>query len=72
MYVEKKDADKFEDATITRLVKADHTGEAKPRYIYANDAIQDRCGCGTSFAFEKKKPKFDFTKLQYLKKDFPK
>lgn len=67
IYVEKKDFDKFENATITRLVKADHTGEAKARYIYSNDAIQDRCGCGTSFAFEKKKPKFDFTKLKSLK-----
>ena len=57
VFVEKKDFEKFQDATITRLVKADHTGEAKPRYIYSNEAILDRCGCGTSFSFEKKKPK---------------
>lgn len=67
VYVEKKDSEKFEHATITALVKADHTGEAKARYIYSNDTVVERCGCGTSFAFEKKKPKFDFTKLKSLK-----
>lgn len=72
IYVEKKDKEKFENATVTRLVKADHTGEAKPRYIYSDESVEDRCGCGTSFAFEKKKPKFDFTKLKFLKQDFKK
>jgi hypothetical protein len=70
IYVEKKDAHHFENATITGIIKADHTGEAKARYVYSSDEVQDRCGCGTSFAFEKKKPKFDFTKLKFLKKDF--
>ena len=70
VFIEKKDVEMFEGATITRLVKADHTGEAQARYIFTNEKIEDRCGCGTSFAFEKKKPKFDFTKLKYLKKDF--
>ena len=72
IYVEKQDFEKFEFATITRLVKADHTGEAKPRYIYTNDAILDRCGCGTSFSFEKKKPKINLAKLKTLKIDIKK
>lgn len=67
IYIEKKDEDKFHNATITRVMKADHTWEAKARYIYSNEAVLERCWCGTSFAFEKKKPKFDFTKLKYLK-----
>jgi Fe-S cluster assembly iron-binding protein IscA len=72
IYVEKQDSEKFEFATITRLVKADHTGEAKPRYIYTNEAILDRCGCGTSFSFEKKKPKINLEKLKTLKIDIKK
>lgn len=72
LFIEEKDRDKFEFATITRLVKADHTWEAKPRYIYTNDAILDRCGCGTSFSFEKKKPKINLEKLKTLKIDIKK
>jgi Fe-S cluster assembly iron-binding protein IscA len=72
IFIESKDREKFEFATITRLVKADHTGEAKPRYIYTNEAILDRCGCGTSFSFEKKKPKINLEKLKTLKIDIKK
>jgi Fe-S cluster assembly iron-binding protein IscA len=72
IYVEKADVEKFESASITRLVKADHTGEAKIRYIYTNEAILDRCGCGTSFSFEKKQPKINLAKLKTLKIDIQK
>lgn len=67
IYVETKDKKNFENARITKVVKADHTGKEKIRYIYTSDDVEDRCGCGTSFAFEKKKPKIDLEKLKNLK-----
>lgn len=72
IYVEKKDFDKFENATITAIVKADHTGESTSRYIYSDETVLDRCGCGTSFSFEKKKPKINLEKLKTLKIDIQK
>lgn len=70
IYVEKEDVEKFKDCRITRIQKADHTGEIKSRYIYTSKKVLDRCGCGTSFAFEKKKPTIDLSKLKNLKNRF--
>jgi hypothetical protein len=42
----------------------------KTRYIYASEKVLDRCGCGSSFWFEKKKPKIDLAKLKDLKTRF--
>lgn len=70
IYVEKKDREKLENARLTRLVVADHTWKEKNRYIFSSDEIQDRCGCGTSFAFEKPIPKIDLEKLKNLRKNF--
>ena len=55
---------------ITRTVTADHTGQEKTRYIFSNPKVEDRCGCGTSFAFEKKVPKIDLEKLKLLRERF--
>lgn len=62
----------LENGRLTRTSKADHTGKEKIRYIFTSEEIQDRCGCGTSFAFEKKKPKIDFEKLKNMKANFNK
>lgn len=70
LYVTKADKDKLENARITKVVKADHTGKEKVRYIYSSDEVLDRCGCGTSFGFEKKVPKIDLSKLKDMKKNF--
>lgn len=70
IYVESDEKAKFENCSITRVQKADHTGELKSRYIYSSEEVLDRCGCGTSFAFEKKKPKIDLEKLKNLKHNF--
>ena len=67
LYVETLDKEKLENARITKVVKADHTGKEKIRYIYSSDDVLDRCGCGTSFGFEKKVPKIDLSKLRNLK-----
>ena len=67
IYVPKAQKAGFENARITKVVKADHTGKEKIRYIYSSDDVEDRCGCGTSFAFEKKKPKINLEKLKNLK-----
>ena len=67
IYVETKDKKNLENARVTKVVKADHTGKEKIRYIYSSDDVEDRCWCGTSFAFEKKKPKIDLEKLKNLK-----
>lgn len=72
IYIEKIDKEKFENCSITRVQKADHTGKVKTRYIYASDKVLDRCGCGSSFWFEKKKPKIDLDKLKNLKHNFGK
>ena len=45
-------------------------GKEKNRYIFSNEKILDRCGCGTSFSFEKKKVKIDLEKLKKLKENF--
>ena len=69
-YVPKFDYKYLENARITKVVKADHTGKEKIRYIYSSDDVLDRCGCGTSFGFEKKIPKIDLSKLKDMKKNF--
>ena len=70
VYVKPKEQKLLQDTTITRLQKADHSWVVKTRYMFASEKVQDRCGCGTSFAFEKKKPSIDFEKLKNLKRNF--
>ncbi len=72
VYVKNEEKEKFEWAIITRSVKADHTGKEKIRYIFSNPKVLDRCGCGSSFSFEKKVPKIDLEKLRLLKGRFRK
>ena len=72
LYVPKTDKQYLENASITRVVVADHTGVAKTRYIFASDDVEDRCGCGTSFAFEKPAPKIDLEKLKQMRENFKK
>lgn len=70
LYVPKTDKEYLENASITRVVKADHTGIAKTRYIFASDDVEDRCWCGTSFAFEKPAPVIDLEKLKKMRENF--
>jgi Fe-S cluster assembly iron-binding protein IscA len=70
VYIPKSDKKYLENAKITRVVKADHTWVEKTRYIFASDDVEDRCGCGTSFAFEKPVPKIDLEKLKKLRENF--
>lgn len=70
LYVPQSDREYLENAKITRVVKADHTGEEIARYIFASDDVEDRCGCGTSFAFEKPAPKIDLEKLKLMRENF--
>lgn len=70
LYIPKTDTQYLENARITRVVRADHTGVEQVRYIFASDDIEDRCGCGTSFAFEKPVPKIDLEKLRLLRENF--
>lgn len=70
VYVPKSDREYLENAKITRVIVADHTGEAKPRYIFAHDEVEDRCWCWTSFAFEKPVPVIDLEKLKLLRMNF--
>lgn len=70
IYVEKKDKDKFNWAIITKTVVADHTWKEKVRYIFSNEKVKDRCGCGSSFSFSKKELKIDMEKLKDLKFNF--
>lgn len=72
IYLDTKDVDKFDGAMITRVVKADHTGQEQVRYIFSQNDVLDRCGCGTSFSFEKKKINIDLNKLKDLKARFGK
>ncbi len=70
LYVPKTDREYLENAKITRVVVADHTWEAKSRYIFASDEVEDRCWCWTSFAFEKPAPVIDLEKLKLLRMNF--
>jgi len=75
IFVEKKDFDKFENSVITRIEvkkeeKNEHLKWKKFKYIFTNDKIKDRCGCWTSFSFEKKKPKLNLEKLKNFKSKF--
>ncbi|MDD3145069.1 MAG: hypothetical protein PHV23_03065 [Candidatus Gracilibacteria bacterium] len=72
VYIEKKDKEKFRNSVITKTISADHTGKEKVRYIFNNEQVKDRCGCGSSFSFENKKPKLDLSKLKDLKSNFKK
>ncbi len=70
LYVPKTDKPYLENARITRVIKADHTGKEKIRYIFSSNEVEDRCGCGTSFAFEKAVPVIDVEKLKSLRENF--
>lgn len=74
IYVEEKDKEKFDGAIITKLEKIDpknpHLAGGKIAYIFTNEKVKERCGCGTSFSFEKKKVKWDIEKLKKLKGSF--
>jgi len=70
LYVPQTDAKHLQNGRLTRIIKADHTGKEKIRYIFTSNEIQERCSCGTSFAFEKKKPQIDFEKLKQMKAYF--
>lgn len=70
VYVEEKDEEKFENTIITKTIKKDHTGNEKIRYIFTSNNIQERCGCWSSFSFEKLKPKINIQKLKELKNKF--
>lgn len=72
IYLEKKDLNKFEDCNITKTVSSDHTGKEKVRYIFSSNKVKNRCGCGSSFSFDKKEPKFNLDKLKDLKNNFKK
>lgn len=72
IYVKVEEQALLDAWTITRTQKADHTWNIKTRYIFSSEKVQDRCGCGTSFAFEKKKLKIDLEKLRNLKINFQK
>jgi len=43
LYVPKSDKEHLENARITRVVVADHTGIAKARYVFSSDEVEDRC-----------------------------
>jgi len=64
IYVEKKDKEKFNGATITRI------DGKKIKYIFTSSNIGERCGCGSSFSFEKKKLKINLEKLENIKQHF--
>jgi hypothetical protein len=40
------------------------------RYIFSSEEVEDRCGCGTSFAFEKPAPKINLEKLKNMRENF--
>jgi len=70
LYVPKTDRKYLENSRITRVFVADHTGQVKMRYIFTSEDVEDKCGCGTSFAFEKPVPKIDLEKLRLLRMNF--
>ena len=72
VYIEWKDKEKFKDCIITRVIKSDHTGCKKIRYIFSSKKVKDRCNCWSSFSFEEKKPVLDLEKLKNLKVNFGK
>lgn len=75
VYIIPENKEQFDWAMVTKIrEKSDnpHLQGAKEKYIFSNPKIQDRCGCGTSFSFEKKVPKIDLEKLRLLKDRFKK
>lgn len=70
IFIKPEEQQYFESATIRKTVTADHTGKQKVRFIYVSDEVKDRCGCGSSFGFEKKVPKINLEKLKDLKNNF--
>lgn len=75
VYIISANKDKFDGAMVTKIrEKSDnpHLQGVKDKYIFSNPKIEDRCGCGTSFSFEKKVPKINLEKLRLLKDRFGK
>ena len=75
VFIDKKDKEKFENCTITMLKVEDDNGHDKGnkyKFIYTSEDVVDRCWCGSSFSFEKKKPKLNLEKLKELKNNYKK
>ncbi len=73
IFVDKREKEKFENCSITRVVTVDHTEKKKVRYIYKSEEVKTRCGCGSSFSFwEKQELKLDLGKLRDFKSNFKK
>lgn len=73
VFIEKKDNEKFENCSITMIKVEDDSGHDKGnkyKFIYTSEEVVDRCWCGSSFSFEKKKPKLDLGKLKEFKNKF--
>lgn len=72
VYVDEEVRSQLQDAQIIQSPKADHTWEIKMRYLFISKQVQDRCGCGSSFSFEKKVPKLNIKNLEALKNNYKK
>lgn len=57
-WINPEDREKLDGAQIAR---------AKGRFFLVTDAIQTRCGCGSSFSFEKKVIKTDLAKIHRIR-----
>ncbi len=72
-FFDKKDKEKFQNCSITRIIKADHNWKEKISYIYSSENVKSRCWCWSSFSFwEDKEPKIKLESLKKLKWKFNK
>lgn len=70
IYFSAEDAVHLEEGKILlQAPKLDHEGKPSPtKYLFVSPKVQGRCGCASSFSFEKKL--IDSNKLKQLKKAF--
>ncbi|MGE4444287.1 MAG: hypothetical protein AB7E37_04815 [Candidatus Altimarinota bacterium] len=70
IYFESQDKDKLEGAKILKKVDTGKGHQSDDKYLFISPKVESRCGCATSFSFEKKL--IDKNKLKTLQGLFKK
>ena len=64
IYFESQDKDKLDGAKILKKVDTGKGHQSNDKYLFISPKVESRCGCATSFSFEKKL--IDKSKLKTL------
>lgn len=70
VYVEKRDKEKFKNATITRQKKVNHAWVIEENYVYSSPKVVSHCDCSGSFSLGNDEWKTGCNGFEFLNADF--